>query len=158
MNTVELVQYSLAVAFDILKQVTADLTQEQTDWRPPGIVNTIGSIYSHILNYADCFVQDYCIEGKPPPDSIESRPDALKMQDVQANPTELHAYADSVKNKIQDWLSSLTPADLDRKFDTTIGELTLGQMMEIYIIWHTNVHCGEISALKGCQGAKGYPW
>jgi len=37
MNTVELIQYSLDIAFDILGQVTADLTQEQADWKPPGV-------------------------------------------------------------------------------------------------------------------------
>jgi len=158
MNTVELIQYSLDIAFDILGQVTADLTQEQADWKPPGVASTIGAIYSHIITYVDYFVQNYCIEGKPAPESVESRPDVLKMQDVQVDLSELHELAGNVKNKTQDWVSSLTPADLARKIDTTIGELTVGQMLEIYIIWHINVHCGEISALKGCQGAKGYPW
>jgi hypothetical protein len=158
MNTVELLQYSLGFAFDILGQVTADLTQEQTDWAPPGNVSTIGAIYSHTITYVDYFVQNYCIEGKPLPKSVESRPAVLKMQDVQVDPYELHEYAGNVKNKIQGWLSSLTPADLERKIDTTVGELNVGQILEIYIVWHINVHCGEISALKGCQGAKGYPF
>jgi len=34
----------------------------------------------------------------------------------------------------------------------------MGQLMETFIIWHNNVRCGEIWALKGCQGAKGYPF
>jgi len=42
MNTVELLQYSLGFAFEILGQVTADLTQEQADWAPPGAASTIG--------------------------------------------------------------------------------------------------------------------
>ena len=158
MNTVELTQYSLGFAFDILGQVTADLTQEQADWKPPGVVDTIGAIYSHIVTYVDYFVQNYMIEGKPKPESIESRPEVLKMQDVQVDLSELHELAGKAKNKTQGWVSSLTPADLSRKIDTTIGELTLGETLEVYIIWHINVHCGEISALKGCQGAKGYPW
>ncbi len=158
MNTVELTQYSLGTAFDILGLVTDDLTQEQADWEPPGVASKIGSIYSHTITYVDYFVQNYCIEGKPLPESVESRPDVLKMQDVQVDLSELHEYAGNVKNKTMGWLSSLTPADLARKRDTTIGELTVGQMLDIYFVWHINVHCGEISALKGCQGAKGYPW
>jgi hypothetical protein len=55
-------------------------------------------------------------------------------------------------------VASLTPEDLERTIDTTIGELSLGQMLEAYVIWHINVHSGEIAALKGCQGLKGYPW
>ena len=38
------------------------------------------------------------------------------------------------------------------------GEFTLAQMLDSFIIWHINAHCGEISALKGCQGLTGYPW
>jgi hypothetical protein len=49
MNTVELIQFTLGAAFDVLGQVTADLTQEQADWQPPGKANTIGSIYWHTL-------------------------------------------------------------------------------------------------------------
>jgi len=62
MNTVELLQFSLEAAFDVLSCVTADLTQKQADWRPPGTANTIGSIYSHILTYVDYYVRNYFIE------------------------------------------------------------------------------------------------
>ena len=158
MNTVELLQYSLGFAFDILGAVTADLTQEQIDWQPPGTVNTIGAIYSHIITYVDFFIQNWGIEGKRQSETVEDRPEEIRMQEVQVDLSALHESAGKVRNKTQDWLSSLTPADLSRKRHTTIGELTVGQALEAYIIWHINTHCGEIAALKGCQGAKGYPW
>ena len=59
---------------------------------------------------------------------------------------------------IQTWLSSLTPEDLDRTLETPVGELNLGQMLETFVIWHINAHCGEVAALKGCLGAQGYPF
>ena len=55
-------------------------------------------------------------------------------------------------------MASLTPEDLERTISTLVGEYTLDQYLEIFIIWHINAHCGELSALKGCQGLKGYPW
>jgi hypothetical protein len=160
MNTVELLQYSVGVAFDILGQVTADLTQEQADWRPPGTASTIGSVYCHTLTYVDYFVREFCIEGKRLPESVDAIPDdhVIWLHDVQKDISELHQFASEVRSTLQGWLSSLTPEDLDRKRHTTVGELKVGQMLEIYIVWHINVHCGEISALKGCQGLKGYPW
>ena len=41
MNTVELLSYSVDTAFGILGMVTADLTQEMADWRPPGKTSSI---------------------------------------------------------------------------------------------------------------------
>jgi uncharacterized damage-inducible protein DinB len=158
MNTVELLQYSLGAAFDILGQVTADLTQEQVDWRPPGKLSTIGAVYWHTLTYVDYFVRNYFIEGKPQPETADSRPAELWMQDVQRDLSELHAYAAQVQSTVQDWLSGLTPTDLERRMHTTVGELNVGQTLAVFIIWHINAHCGEIAALKGLQGLKGYPW
>jgi hypothetical protein len=57
MNTVELVQFSLGSAFDVLGMVTAVLTQEQADWTPPGVASTIGAIYWHIIAYVDHFAE-----------------------------------------------------------------------------------------------------
>jgi hypothetical protein len=158
MNTVELLQFSAGTAFDILSQVAADLTQEQADWKPPGTASSITDVYWHTLTYVDYFVRTYCIEGKRLPETVESRPDVLRMQEVETGLSELHQFAGEVRSTVQGWLSSLTPADLDRRRHTTAGEMNVGQMLEIYIVWHINAHCGEISALKGCQGLTGYPW
>ena len=53
MNTVELLQFSLDNAFSILGQVVEDVTQEQSDWHPPGVANPIGGTYWHLLTSVD---------------------------------------------------------------------------------------------------------
>ena len=157
MNTIELLQYSLDTAFEVLGFVTADLTQEQIDWKPPGIASSIGSILSHLNTYLDFFLREVCIGLRyeilksPPPLEIV-------MKDVRVDLQDLHVRTKRISMLSKDWLSSLTPADLEVEFDSAIGTINVGQMIEAYIIWHINVHCGEISCLKGCQGAKGYPW
>ena len=70
----------------------------------------------------------------------------------------LHDYAQATAQALLGWVASLTPEDLERTLPTPIGEFNLGQVLEMFIIWHINDHCGEISALKGCQGSRGYPW
>ena len=70
----------------------------------------------------------------------------------------LHEYAQVVTEAIQHWLATLTPEDLEHKMESPVGEVTLGQVLEAFVIWHINAHCGEISALKGCLGARGYPF
>ena len=60
MDAIELLQYSLGSAFEVLGSVTADLTQEQADWQPPGIANPIGATYWHALSGTDHIVHRWC--------------------------------------------------------------------------------------------------
>ena len=171
MNTVESLQYSLGSAFGILGQVTADLTQEQADWIPPGIANPIGALYWHAISGADVVMHKWCL-GQPPLSQeagwqekvfYASGPEAgeetvEQMRAIHVDLPALHEYAQAVNGALQGWLATLTPESLERKMDTPIGELNLAQLLDTFIIWHINAHCGEISALKGCQGARGYPF
>lgn len=173
MNTVELTQYALSNAFDILGQVVADLTQEQADWIPPGIANPIGALYWHTISGADEVVHQWC-RGQEPlyqkdgwqekvltvsvPEPEHGGDYLTYMRTIRVDIAALHAYTKAVAAAIQAWLASLAPEDLERKLNTPIGELNLAQMLETFVIWHINAHCGEISALKGCQGARGYPF
>jgi hypothetical protein len=157
MNTVELVQYSLDFAFEVLGMVTADLTQEQADWQPPGKASSITANYSHIITYINWFLEKILIPCDDSPFQKERPPETV-LQDVQVELSDLHTRADELRKTYRAWLSSLTPADLDMVLKTSIGPLNLGHTVEAYIIWHINAHCGEISAIKGCQGIQGYPW
>jgi hypothetical protein len=171
MDAIDLLKYSLGNAFGILSQVTADLTQEQADWVPPGLANPIGATYWHTVSGADFVVFQWCagqtllmenggwrekalLASAPQPEQ-ETREHMLS---IQVDLPELHAYAAALAEALQEWLSSLTVEDLGRVLETPMGELTLGQMIETFVIWHINAHCGEISALKGCLGVKGYPF
>ena len=170
MNTTELIQYSLGNAFDILGQVTADLTQEQADSMPAGIANPIGALYWHTISCVDDIVNHWARgqatlgERAGWPERMlaaapKGEPETLaEMRSVRIRLPEVHEYARAVAAEVQAWLGSLTPADLERKMDTPIGHLNVAQMLEIFVLWHINAHCGEISALKGCQGCRGYPF
>ena len=93
------------------------------------------------------------------PDLAQLRSDYLAyLRAIRVDLPTLHEYAQAVKEVVQGWLGSLTPEDLERKLETPVGEVSLGQLLEAFVIWHINAHCGEISALKGCQGARGYPF
>jgi hypothetical protein len=173
MNAVDPIQYALGNAFGILGQVTADLTQEQADWMPPGIANPIGATYWHALSGADVVVHKWCQGAEPLSETAGWLEKALTvavpepehggdyagyMRAIRVDLPALHEYAQAIVDSAQGWLASLTPEDLVRKLETPIGELNMAQLLETFVIWHINAHCGEISALKGCQGAKGYPF
>ncbi|MBU0494540.1 MAG: DinB family protein [Chloroflexi bacterium] len=173
MNTVELVRYSLDSAFSILGQVTDDLTPELADWQPPGCANPIGATYWHTISGTDQVVFGWGL-GQAPlyqvdgwrekvltvavPEPEHGGDHAAYMRAIRVDLPALHEYARAVAQACQDWLGTLAPADLEREMDTPIGKLNLAQLLETFVIWHINVHCGEIAALKGCEGAKGYPF
>jgi hypothetical protein len=173
MNTVELIRFSLGNAFGILGQVTADVTQEQADWQPPGMANPIGGTYWHVLSSVDHVVHKWCLDLEPLSERDDWRDSALTvsvpepehggdyrayLRAIRVDLPTLHEYAGAVQGAVQGWLSSLTPSDLEHTMETPIGELDLAKLLETFVIWHINAHCGEIAALKGCQGAQGYPF
>jgi hypothetical protein len=173
MNTIELTQYALGNAFGILGQVTADLTQEQADWLPSGIANPIGATYWHTISSVDHIVHKWCMDEEPLSERANWQEKALTasipepehggdwlayMQAIRVDLLALGEYAKAVAEATQAWLGSLTPEDLERTLETPAGEQKLGQLVQTFVIWHINAHCGEIAALKGCQGARGYPF
>jgi hypothetical protein len=81
-----------------------------------------------------------------------------ELGDVRVDLPAMHEYAGAVAGAVGAWLATLTPEDLERRMDTPGGERSLGQLLVTFGAWHINAHCGEIAALKGCQGARGYPF
>jgi hypothetical protein len=171
MNAIDLLKYAVGNAFGILGQVTADLTQEQADWVPPGIANPIGATCWHTVSGADLIVHKWCAGQAPIFESADWREKVLlatgpepegetreHLLSIQVDLPALHAYTEAVAEAVQAWLSTQSPEDLDRKIETPYGEYNLGGLLELFVLWHINAHCGEIAALKGCQGAKGYPF
>jgi hypothetical protein len=173
MNTVELSRHSLSSAFEILGQVAADLTQEQADWTPPGCANPIGAMYWHTISGADEVVYRWfegssCLHERGGWRARALRVDAPEpqgaegwlewMRTIHIDLPEMHDYAKAVAADLDAWLAAKSPEDLDRIVHTPIGEYSVAAALDIFVIWHINAHCGEISALKGCQGAKGYPF
>lgn len=54
----------------------------------------------------------------------------------------------------------LTDEDLARVLDLTsvgFGQMTVGTLLNRMVLGHIDNMTGEISVLKGLQGAKGYP-
>ena len=59
------------------------------------------------------------------------------------------------------YLSGLSAEDLDRPFDLSswgMGAMPVGQILTTMLLGNTYAHTGEISALKGTLGLKGYPF
>jgi len=80
---------------------------------------------------------------------------------VQIELGALRQYAQAVAAETDAWIAGLSDADLDRPVDLSaagLGQHTLGTAIGLLIANHLGTETGEISALKGIQGARGYPF
>lgn len=174
MDIVSVLKDQLDGAHELLEATMADVTPEQANWPPPGRANPLGATYAHALSSEDAVVNGM-LRGTPlllasmPPGNagLSELPPAdadygewarrVRIEDLGA----LKAYAQAVYKSTSDWVGSLSAADLEREIDLTgwgLGKQTLGWVLGRIVVWHVDAHCGEVSCLKGLQGAKGYPF
>jgi hypothetical protein len=110
------------------------------------------------LRYRDGW-QEKVVRTLPPENPEDPYWDArAARQGLQVDLPALHDYARATAKTVLDWAATLTPEDLERLIPTPWGDYNQGKWLEFFIVWHINVHCGEISAVKGYQGLQGYPW
>ena len=72
----------------------------------------------------------------------------------------LRKYAQAVYATTDEYLATLGDQDLSRPAEVAalgIPSMTVGQLLSFGVLGNALMHCGEISCLKGQQGAKGYP-
>jgi hypothetical protein len=175
----------LDAAAGLLGIVMADVTPEVASWKPAGLANPIGTTYAHVVAGCDAFVNGTMRGGAPlfassfagrtglselPPD-----PPVPGSAEFAAYPAEAHAwahratvdldaaraYAEAVFASIREWLAELPEGALDAPFDLSflgVGMSTVGFVVHDVILAHVAAHAGEIAALKGLQGLRGYPF
>ncbi len=150
------------------------LTSEQLHWLPAGTAHSIASTYAHMILGEDMLLNGM-IAGKPPlaattwagktgvsempPQGSEEGPGdwAEWAKKVSVDLPALAEYAKAVYANTDAYLNSLKPEELDDQIDGFMGKTSRNMMLQI-TAGHGNNHIGEISAIKGIQGLKGYPF
>jgi hypothetical protein len=152
----------------MIELVIGDVTAPMLAWPPPGLANPIGAIYMHAIVNEDLYVQQILqskpllwetgawhaklgIDGSPP-----------RWADLKRVPLDLpafRAYTQAVFATTQDYVTQLSAEDLSgvMKFPGRAWQMSIAQLLAV-VVAHTTAHAGEISALKGIQGAKGLPF
>jgi hypothetical protein len=80
---------------------------------------------------------------------------------VTVDMPQLAEYITAVFKNTEDYVGSLKPEDLDKELDLSsagMGKMSLGAFITMTSVIHPSNHTGEISCMKGLQGAKGYPF
>ncbi|MEZ4732982.1 MAG: DinB family protein [Caldilineaceae bacterium] len=76
---------------------------------------------------------------------------------VVMNVAEFTTYQAAVFAAVDDLLAGFTDSDLTREVDSSFGKMTVGWWLNTMLL-NTYSHTGEIAAIKGLQGLKGYPF
>ncbi len=160
-----------------LEGTMADVTEKQLHSLPPGKAHPLGATYAHLI-----FSEDYALNGilmhneplahtswKGKTGASELMPaygpEWGKYDDwtknVKINLEQMRKYAQAVYENTENYLMSLSDEDISKELDLT--SMGMGKVKFSYILWnflleHTANVTGEISVLKGIQGAKGYPY
>lgn len=171
MDAVTLLQQQIKSTHEIVQGTVADLTAEQAHWTPAGKAMSVAPLFVHLASGEDMFLN--MMTGRQP---LASGPYANKTGASEPHPMggyeewarrvkvdlpQLNEYVRAVFKNTEEYVATLKPEDLDREIDLTnagMGKMSLGAFITMTSVIHPSNHIGEISCLKGMQGARGYPF
>ncbi len=161
---------AVKASHDWYNGTVADVTGAQANFLPSGVSHPIGETMAHVVQSEDGIVNGMLRGQKTiwEKDGWEKKlgipnmmmHDTKGARALKLDPKSLGAYTQVVQASTMSYLSGLKPADLDRIVDIggDIGKLPVGGVLTMLLVGNTFAHTGEISAIKGMQGAKGYPF
>lgn len=162
MTAISLLREQLKLTFQFFMETVDDVTPEQAHWVPPERANPLGAIYAHaILQLDEVIAQlkqnEPLFKTKSRGKTGVSEPRGSVSLDwarrVSVDLPVLKQYAQAVYKAADKYIQSLDEKDLGRR----MGPWNLAGILSQHGIAHLNNMTGEISCLKGLQGAKGYP-
>lgn len=165
----------LQAAHTALEQTMEGVTEEVAHFMPPAKANPIAGTYAHLIFSEDMFVHNFLKKTSPlfettfkhktgaseihPTDWEVAYPKWLK--EVHINVKEFREYAKAVFQDTEKYIASLSAEDLEKDVDMSafgMGSKKVSDFIANLLSGHTYSIMGEISALKGIQGLKGYPF
>ena len=168
MNGTETVRVAINHAHGWFDGTCADLTPEQAAYVPEGTAHPISEIVAHVIQSEDMIVNSM-IQGQPSVWESDGWEQKLGIPNVARHTQEqakaftadlaaLPPYKEAVYESVAAFAEALTEEELDREVQSPNGTMTVADALTNALLGNTLAHTGEISALKGVQGATGYPF
>lgn len=172
MDTAAFLRDRLRDAHLFLAVVMHDVTPEQAHWIPPGVANPLGATYAHVILIEDRMINEVVrgtpslfttafadksgLSEPPPPPGVGWEDWSRRVQiDLPA----LGGYVQAVFAASEQYLGTLSADDMERILELPrSASQTFGWFIVNVLISHVTSHAGEISCLKGLQGARGIPF
>lgn len=172
MNAIQLLKIQLEGAHNLQESTMADVDEKSANFKNIGKAYPVGAAYVHSVMCEDIILatmiakKDMVLKegediglSEPMPSFAEFDKNEAWMQNVTVDLEKFKPYAQRVYKATSEYIESLKEEDLDKELDLgDWGKHTLADMLSNFIILHTANVTGEISAIKGVQGLKGYPF
>ena len=164
-------------AFKLLDGTMAGLKIAHLKYLPLGKAHPLGVTYFHVFNGLDQVINGMFLKkptlgsttfkGKTgvsievPDYAVGEEKLSQWYRKVKVDMKKTDEYAKATKALLYSYLKKLDDADLDKKMDMSgmgLGKQTYGWVLSNFVTNHIFCHIGEIAAIKGVQGLKGYPF
>jgi hypothetical protein len=172
MNAIEAIKLAYAGSHDWYQGTIADVTPGMANNVPDGEAHPIGYVAAHILHCEDVMINSV-LQGNPSIwerdgwdkrlgiSSVALDQPTASAQAYRCDPLTLNDYAQTVYKGTASYFEGLSADALDREVDLSaagLGKMGLGTFLLTMLLGNNYAHTGEISALKGIMGKKGYPF
>ena len=143
-----------------------DLNDEVANWQPGGTANSIASILAHVTGTQDSSINVRLLGGQTVFESggwsaktgIPADSEKIWGAGWQLNLEGFAEYRAALAESMNQYMSSLEEADLDKEVSYSQGPRPAAFMLRNIIFHHSLYHSGEIFTLKGLKGLKGLPF
>ena len=165
MNGAELLQIIISEMHGAMIADVKDLSPEHLSWKPAPEANPIAFLFWHVIRTEDNMVHN--LLGEPPIWQSQKWEEKLNMEisghgtGFQAHEvdkvvtfpiSEVMAYAKSVIQSTEEYLTTLNDEKLDFAPDPERPKRTIGMILRNFVVAHGWWHLGEIKYLKGLFG------
>ena len=171
MDAMPVFRMALQNAHKYFKATVTDLTPDDAHYIPPGVAHPIGARYAHAIIGDDVLANALLAGGAPlyvttfkdktGINNPDLDTDLEKARQIKLDLPHVAKYMDAVFAASEAHFESLTEKDLERTVDLTaqgIGVIPISVFLADFIVGHLHDVMGEISAVKGLLGKKGYPF
>jgi hypothetical protein len=172
MTSIDILRKQLAWVHDGQEATVGDVTDEAAHFSDTGKALPVGAAYAHSVISEDVIVQGMLAHKKPlsadNPDTGLSEPmptfsdwDKYEtwIKNVKVDLVKFRVFAKEVYAASDAYFATLKDEDLEKEIDLgPMGKESLLHILSTYVILHIANLTGEVSAAKGIQGLKGYPF
>jgi hypothetical protein len=173
MDPISMFKMQIETAHGIVEGTMNGVDEKLCQKLPEGEAHPIGATYAHTVCGEDFLINMALRGGKAPlmmgewagKTGVSEPPPApggdllAWAKKVQVDLAQARKYAQAVYANTNEYVGSLSAADLDEEVDIPgFGKHPRAYFLNMIAVIHPSNHCGEIAAIKGMNGVRGYPF